>query len=482
MDKGIYIDGKWVTPTKIAPNINPSDLSDVIGRYGLANEQQVADAVCAAKTAATKWQQVPLETKQNVLDAIGKELMDRADEIGTILSREEGKTLAEGKGEVYRSGQFFSYYAAEVLRNHGENAQSVRTGIGIHITREPVGVVGVISPWNFPIATAAWKIAPALAFGNAVIWKPAQIVPASAVALTEIIAKQTAIPAGTYNLLNGGGSIAGNALITHEDVNAVSFTGSVAIGRLVATATAARFCRSQLEMGSKNALVIMDDADIDVAVQCAINGAFGGTGQKCTASSRIIVHKNIYARIVPKLIEATKAITVGHALHKDTQMGPLVDENAYLATQRYCQEAVQQGGTIVAGGNVVSCDTKGYFHQPTLVDDTSNIWPINREELFSPIACLIPTSSYEEALDILNDTQFGLTGGIITQNLARAHHFMQHARTGCVMVNLPTAGTDYHVPFGGRGNSSYGPREQGRYARDFYTQIKTTYLAAGTPK
>jgi aldehyde dehydrogenase (NAD+) len=409
---------------------------------------------------------------------VGNALMARADELGELLSREEGKPRAEGRGEVYRAGQFFTYYAAEVLRQIGDNADSVRPGIEIDVRRDPVGIVAVISPWNFPTATAVWKIAPALAFGNAVIWKPANLVPASAVAVTEIIA-DAGLPAGLFNLVMGSGATVGDALVSHPAVNAITFTGSVETGRRIAASAIGNMPRLQMEMGSKNALVVMDDADLDLAVACAANGAFGGTGQKCTASSRLIVHDAVHDAFVDRLVATTKALKVGHALEDGTQIGPVVSEGQLAENLDYVALAKSEGGEILCGGERLDMVHDGHYMAPCVVAGTGNDWRINREEMFAPIACVIRAGSYDEALALSNDTHFGLTAGIMTQSLARASDFRRRAETGVVMVNLATAGTDYHVPFGGRGDSSYGPREQGQHAVEFYTSMKTAYIAAG---
>ena len=473
-----FIAGEWVGADNAIDNRNPSDISDLIGSYAQANAAQLDTAIEAAQSAQKIWQATGLEARQAALIQIGNTLMARADELGELLSREEGKPRAEGKGEVYRAGQFFTYYAAEVLRQIGENADSVRPGIEIDVRRDPVGVVAIISPWNFPTATAVWKIAPALAFGNAVIWKPANLVPASAVALTKIIA-EAGLPKGLFNLVMGSGGTIGNALVAHEGIDAISFTGSVATGRQIAAAAAATMPRLQMEMGSKNALVIMDDADIDLAVSCAANGAFGGTGQKCTASSRLIVHDAVHDEFVEKLVIAAKALKIGHALAEGTQIGPVVSETQLTENLEYVALAHSEGGDILCGGDRPDMPHDGYYMNPCVVAGTQNDWRINREEMFAPIACVIRAGSYNEALAISNDTKFGLTAGIMTRSLARATDFRRRAETGVVMVNLPTAGTDYHVPFGGRGDSSYGPREQGKHAIEFFTSMKTAYISAG---
>ena len=473
-----YIAGEWVAGETAIENRNPSDVTDIIGSYAQASTAQLDTAFDAARAAQKIWSRTGLEARQTILMQIGNALMARADELGELLSREEGKPRAEGRGEVYRAGQFFTYYAAEVLRQIGDNADSVRPDIEIDVRRDPVGVVAVVSPWNFPTATAVWKIAPALAFGNAIIWKPANLVPASAVALAEIIAS-TDLPAGLFNLVMGAGSSIGDALVTSAAIDAITFTGSVETGRRIAAGAIANMTRMQMEMGSKNALAVMDDADIDLAVACAVNGAYGGTGQKCTASSRIIVHDAVHDQFVDKMLAATKALQVGHALEEGTQIGPVVNDTQLAENLDYVALAKSEGGEILCGGERLSLAHDGFYMAPCLVAGTHNDWRVNREEMFAPIACIMRARSYDEALNIVNDTPFGLTAGIITKSLARASHFRRNADTGCVMVNLPTAGTDYHVPFGGRGDSSYGPREQGQYAVDFFTSVKTAYIASG---
>ena len=476
-----YIAGDWVAGANTVENRNPSDLSDLIGLFAQATPDQLDTALGAAKAAQAEWAAYGMERKQAVLMAIGSELMARADELGTLLSREEGKPFAEGKGEVYRAGQFFTYYAHECLRQLGENADSVRPNIEVDVRREAVGTVAIISPWNFPTATASWKIAPALAFGNAVIWKPANLTPASAVALTEIISRQD-IPKGLFQLVMGAGRDVGQRLVESPKVDAISFTGSVPVGKGIAASAIQNLTKVQMEMGSKNALAVMDDADLDLAVTVALGGAFGGTGQKCTASSRLIVHEKVHDAFVDKLVAGAEAMKVGHALAEGTQVGPVVSEQQLQENLDYVALGKSEGAELACGGARLTMETDGYYMSPGVFVNTTNDMRINREEMFAPLAAVIKVGSYDEALATVNDTNFGLTSGIVTRDLARATHFRRNAQTGVVTVNLPTAGTDYHVPFGGRGDSSYGPREQGTYAREFYTTVKTAYIAAGTPE
>lgn len=476
-----FIAGEWVAGESEVENRNPSDVSDLIGMFAQASGDQVEQALDAARSAQAEWARTGMEARQTVLMTIGNEMMARAAELGELLSREEGKPLAEGKGEVFRAGQFFTYYAAECLRQIGDNADSVRPGIEIDVRREPVGVVAIISPWNFPTATASWKIAPALAFGNAVIWKPANLTPASAVALTDII-ERAGVPKGLFNLVMGSGGSVGQRLAESQKVNAISFTGSVPVGKQIAASAIGNLTKLQMEMGSKNALVVMDDGDLDLAAAVALGGAFGGSGQKCTASSRLIVHSAVHDAFVEKVAAGARAMKVGHAFDEGVQMGPAVSAGQLAGNLEYMDIGKAEGAELVCGGERLERATEGYFMSPALFIGTKNDMRMNREEMFAPIACVIKVDGYEEALATVNDTNFGLASGIVSKSLARTTHFRRNARTGVVTINLPTAGTDYHVPFGGRGDSSYGVREQGAYAEEFYTTVKTAYIAAGAPE
>ena len=476
------INGEWVGGADAVENRNPSDLSDLVGTFAQANSDQTQQALQAAQNAQPQWAKTGMEKRQAVLHRIGEALIARADEIGQLLSREEGKPKNEGVGETVRAGQFFQYFAAETLRQFGLSADSVRDGVEIQTQREPVGTVAVISPWNFPLATASWKIAPALAFGNAVVWKPANLTPAVAVQLAQIIAQQQDLPQGAFNLVMGGGKSVGHQLAASPLTSAISFTGSLETGKQVANAAAKNLTKLQMEMGSKNPLVIMDDADLDLAVQCAVNGAFGGTGQKCTASSRLIVHEKIHDAFVEKTAAATQALKVGNALAPDTQIGPVVSAQQLESNLAYLELAEKEGAKKICGGEKLKMETDGHYMAPALLAEGDNSMRINREEMFAPVACVIRVRSYEEALAVANDSEYGLVAGIITRSLARAAHFRRHSQSGCVMINLPTAGTDYHVPFGGRKMSSHGPREQGPAAVEFYTTTKTAYARHGTPE
>jgi alpha-ketoglutaric semialdehyde dehydrogenase len=468
------IGGAWVEGSDGQDNVNPSDLSDVVGTYGRADRALAEQAIAAAKAAFPAWSRSTPQQRFDILDAAGSELLARKAEIGELLAREEGKIRAEGVMEAARAGQIFKFFAGETLRIAGEHVASVRPGIEVDITREPLGVVGLITPWNFPVAIPAWKIAPALAYGNCVVLKPANLVPGCAWALADIL-HRAGVPEGVLNLVMGPGSTVGEALLESPDVAAISFTGSVDTGKRVAAACAARLARVQLEMGGKNPLVVLDDADLPTAVSCAVNGAFFSTGQRCTASSRLIVTEQIHDRFVAALVEQIGALKVGHALKDGTQIGPVVDKSQLEQDMRYLEVGRQEGARLAHGGERLKRDTEGFYLAPALFTETTNAMRINREEIFGPIATVIRVENYDEALAVANDTRFGLSSGICTTSLKHASHFRRNAEAGMVMVNLPTGGVDYHVPFGGRKGSSYGPREQGRYAAEFYTQMKTAY-------
>jgi len=467
------IGGEWVEGVGVTKNVNPSNTDDVVGEYAQADRAQVEAAIAEARAAFAGWAATPVETRADMLDAVGNEILARKDELGRLLSREEGKTLPEGVGEVVRAGRIFKFFAAECLRLSGETVPSTRPGIQVEITREPLGVVGLITPWNFPAAIPAWKMAPALAYGNTVVLKPADLCPGSAWAICEILART--LPKGVVNLVMGRGSVVGEAIIASPHVDAVSFTGSVEVGRHVAEVCGRTMKKCQLEMGGKNPLVVLDDADLATAVNCAIQGAFYQTGQRCTASSRLVVTEKIHDRFVSAMVEAMVKLVVDDALKPGTQIGPVVDQRQLDQDLMYIEIAKQEGGKLACGGERLTRATPGFYLEPALFTDTTPEMRINREEVFGPVASVIRVKDYEEALAVANDTPYGLSSGICTTSLKYAQHFKRHAQAGLVMVNLPTAGVDYHVPFGGRKGSSYGPREQGRYAVEFYTTVKTAY-------
>jgi len=471
-----FIGGKWVPGARYTPNINPSNLADVIGEYAQADAIQVDAAVRAAQEAFPGWSTSSIQARSDALDKIGSEILSRKDELGTLLAREEGKVKSEATGEVVRAGYIFKFFAGECLRLAGDVLPSVRPGVSIEITREPIGVVGLITPWNFPIAIPAWKTAPALAFGNCVVLKPADIVPGSAWALAEIIAR-SGIPPGVFNLIMGSGRVVGERLVQHDGVAGISFTGSVGVGAHIAQTAVGSFKKVQLEMGGKNPQVILDDADLTQAVELSVQSAFYSTGQRCTASSRLIVTNGIYSRVVQAMKERMGRLNVGDALATGSDIGPVSSQSQLEQDLRYVELGKAEGAVLACGGERLTRSTEGWFMAPALFSESDAGMRISREEVFGPVANIIRVKDYEEALAVANDTEFGLSAGIATTSLKYATHFKRHVQAGMVMVNLPTAGVDYHVPFGGRKGSSYGSREQGRYAAEFFTTVKTAYTA-----
>lgn len=473
---GIYVNGVWRTVSDHRENINPSDHSDVVGLFARADRSSVDDAVEAASRAFLGWRRTSPQRRADLLEAVASGILRDAESLGRLLAREEGKTLPEALNEVLRAAHIFRFFSGEALRMHGERQASTRVGVTVNLIREPVGVVGIIAPWNFPIAIPAWKAAPALAYGNTVIMKPAELVPASAVALTRII-HEAGFPPGVFNLVTGSGSVVGDAIAAHPGIDAVTFTGSGTVGRRVAAAAVERLADVQLEMGGKNPLIVLADADLEVAVDCAVQGAFYSTGQRCTASSRLIVEDSIHDAFVDAMLGRMAELHVGHALADDTLIGPVVDERQLRTDLHYLQLARGTAGSTVHGGELVHRETQGNFLTPALIVGATATDVVSRKEVFGPVASVIRADDYEEAVSLANDTEFGLVAGICTRSLREAEDFQARSDTGMVMINLPTAGVDPHVTFGGRKSSSYGPREQGAHAREFFTQTKTAYVS-----
>lgn len=471
------INGEWVG-SEGKDNINPSNTNEVVGVYAQATAADAQNAIAAAKAAFPAWSRSGIMERHTILRKAAEEIRARTPELGELLSREEGKTLPEGIGEVGRAAQIFDFFAGEALRLAGEVLPSVRPGIGVELTREPVGVVGIITPWNFPIAIPAWKIAPALCYGNTIVFKPADLVPGCSWAIVDIL-HRAGLPKGVLNLVMGRGSVVGQAMLDSKDITAMTFTGSVGTGKRVAEAAIQHGRKFQLEMGGKNPTVVLDDADLKIAVETVAQSAFFSTGQRCTASSRIIVTEGIHDAFVAALTERVKNLKVGDALEKGIEIGPVVDPSQLKQDTDYIEIGKKEGAKLVAGGDLVNLKNPGHFLQPALFTEATNQMRISREEIFGPVASVIRVKDYDEALATANDTEFGLSSGIVTTSLKYATHYKRNAEAGMVMVNVPTAGVDFHVPFGGRKGSSFGPREQGRYAAEFFTVVKTAYTAAG---
>jgi acyl-CoA reductase-like NAD-dependent aldehyde dehydrogenase len=470
------IDGRWCQGALVTPNRNPSDLTDLIGEYAQGTAEDVWRAVQAALQAAPAWWDAGIQSRADLLERVATQIMARRQALGQLLAREEGKTLNEAIAEVTRAAHVFRFFSGEAVRVSGDSIESVRTGVDVQTRREPVGVVGLITPWNFPIAIPAWKIAPALAYGNTVVIKPPELTPACMHALAGIL-MECGCPDGVFNLVMGPGRTVGEALVDHPGVSALSFTGSVTVGRGIIARAAARQLKVQAEMGGKNATVVLADADLDAAIATIVSSAYGSTGQRCTATSRVIVDRSILPEFSQRFVQAAMGIRVGHALDGATQMGPVVSEAQLAGNLQYIRMAREEGAEVI-GGEVQEHKTQGFFQRPAVFLDATNQMTVSREEIFGPCVSIIGTEGLEEAIALANDTPFGLSAGICTSNLKAAREFVRRSRSGLVMVNVPTAGVDYHVPFGGIKGSSYGPREQGHQAIEFYTSVKTAYTSA----
>ncbi|MCQ1836332.1 aldehyde dehydrogenase family protein [Neorhizobium galegae] len=470
------IAGEWVG-SEASKNINPSDTNDVVGMYAQGSADDAKQAIAAAKAAFPAWSRSGILERHAILRKASDEILARKEELGALLAREEGKILPEAIGEVTRAAQIFDFFAGEALRLTGELVPSARPNIGVEITREPLGVIGIITPWNFPIAIPAWKIAPALCYGNTVVFKPADLVPGCGWAIVDIL-HRAGLPKGVLNLVMGRGSVVGQAMLDSPDLAGITFTGSTGTGKRVALASIEHNRKFQLEMGGKNPMIVLDDADLSVAVEAAANSGFFSTGQRCTASSRLIVTEGIHDKFVAALTEKLKTLNVDNAMKAGSHIGPVVDDKQLKQDTDYIEIGKNEGAKLAFGGELVKRDTPGFYLQPTLFTEATNQMRISREEIFGPVASVIRVKNYEEALAVANDTPFGLSAGIATTSLKHATHFKRNSEAGMVMVNLPTAGVDFHVPFGGRKASSFGPREQGKYAAEFFTVVKTAYTLA----
>ncbi|HEY4030611.1 MAG TPA: aldehyde dehydrogenase family protein [Caulobacteraceae bacterium] len=450
---------------------NPADPSDLRVEIPEAGKHLIDSAIAGAREAVGVMAKRGIEQRADALALIGRTLMAEADTLAVLIARETGKVLGDAKAEVGRAARIFDFFAGETLRNVGERFASTRPGVTVEVDYGPVGVVGLITPWNFPIAIPAWKIAPALAFGNGVVWKPSEVSSATAAALMAIIRRST-LPPGAVNLVLGGGK-AGTTLVESPNLDAISFTGSVATGASVRMAAARNGVRVQAEMGGVNGLIVLADADVANAVECIVNGAFYAAGQRCTATSRIIVEAKIADEIADKVLARLKALPMGDPRTPGTLIGPLASMKQKATVSGQVRALEEAGLKPAAGGSAVEAP-HAFFH-PTLFVDAPADSPLTHDEIFGPVAGLFRVGDFEAAIGMLNANRFGLSAGICTTSLAKAEAFKARARAGMLMVNQPTAGVDYHAPFGGVAASSYGPREQGRLARQFYTTVKTIY-------
>jgi aldehyde dehydrogenase (NAD+) len=461
-------------------DVNPSAPDDLVAVVELADEATAKAAVDAAASAFASWSRLPAPARGEVLRRAGDLLDARADAIGRELAREEGKTLAEGVGETRRAAAILRYYAAQTLEPDGETYPSASPETFLFARREAVGVVAAITPWNFPIAIPAWKLAPALAYGNAVVWKPAELVPLTSVRLVEMLL-EAGLPEGVLNLVLGRGSVVGDAIVCHDAVAAISFTGSNAVGRELQLKATAHGKKVQLELGGKNPAVVLRDADLDLAAEHVARGAFLSAGQKCTATSRVIVERAVLEPFVERLAARAHEWRLGDALDPATKVGPVSSRAQLETVLEYLDVARAERASVVAGGGGAGELGDGYFVRPTVLTDVNRESRVVREEIFGPVAAVLPSDSYDDAVAVANDTPFGLSASVFTRDLDRALRFARDIRAGVVKVNQESAGLEYHVPFGGTKGSSSGSREQGRAAREFYTEWKTVYIDPGSP-
>jgi acyl-CoA reductase-like NAD-dependent aldehyde dehydrogenase len=450
---------------------NPADPGDLRVALPEADSALIDEAVAAARTAVGAMRARGIEARADALAAIARALVTEVERLAVLIARETGKILPDARGEVMRAARIFDFFAGEILRNVGERFASTRPGVTVEVDHAPVGVVGLITPWNFPIAIPAWKIAPALAFGNGVVWKPSELSSAVAAALMDIVAG-SALPPGAVNMVLGGGG-AGAALSASDRIDALSFTGSEATGRRIRLTAAANNVRVQAEMGGVNGLIVRADADLGNAVDCIVNGAFFAAGQRCTATSRIIAEDAIADELSERLAARLAGLSIGDPRAAGVMVGPLVSlaQKQRIAAQVRAVEATGLRAVRTGGAD----EMPHAFYPPTLFFDAPADSPLGQEEIFGPVAGLFRVPDFEAALALLNGNRFGLSAGICTRSLAHAEAFKARASAGMLMVNQPTAGVDYHAPFGGRGASSQGTREQGRAAREFYTATVTSY-------
>ncbi len=474
-----YIDGQWVEASskRTFADLNPADTSEVVGEFQSSGHEDVEAAFEAAARAQSAWATKPAPLRGEYLFKAAEIVESRLGELAEDMTREEGKTLPEAKGEVKRAINILRYFGAEGARSFNYQIPSERENVFCYTMRKPLGVVGLITPWNFPSAIPAWKMAPALVAGNTVVIKPASLAPLSAYRLVEAL-HEVGIPKGVLNFVTGGGGSVGDAIVNHAAVRAVSFTGSCSVGNALHEKMAGRKVRVQLEMGGKNPTVVLKDTNLDYAVEVLVNGAFFSTGQKCTACSRAIIERAIYAPLVEKLVERTRKLKVGNGLEPGIDIGPAVDENQLKTDLDYIEIAKSEGAKLLCGGNRLrgGIFDKGYFIEPTLFDGVTPEMRIAQEEVFGPVLALIQADDFEDAMRLANGVKFGLSASIVSRDLTRVHQFINTIEAGLITVNLPTAGVEYQLPFGGTKESSFGMREQGPAALDFYTETSTVYL------
>jgi methylmalonic acid semialdehyde dehydrogenase len=474
-----FIAGKWTdsTSSKTAKNINPANTDEVLGTVKQATRDEARAAVEAAIEAFRGWRSTPAPARGKIVGKAARLFEEHKEELATILTREEGKTLAESRGELQRSINVAEFCAGESRRMNGETIQSELPSNFAYTIKQPLGVVACVTPWNFPVAIPVWKIAPALVAGNSVVFKPASLTPATAVRIVEIF-EEAGIPPGVLNLVLGSGSEAGDEIINHPAVKAVSFTGSNEVGIRLYEEVSRRGAKVQCEMGGKNPVVVLEDADLDLAVESTAQGAFGSSGQRCTATSRAVVVNEIADEFVERIARRAESMRIGDGMDPDTEMGPSVDESQFKTVLKYIDIGREDGATMVCGGTRATGNglEKGYFVNPTVFDHVTPDMRIAREEIFGPVLSVLRAKDFDEAMQIANDTEYGLSSSVFSNDAARIFRFVDEIETGMTHINSPTTGGEAHIPFGGIKGTGIGDREQGSTALDFYTELKVVYV------
>ncbi|MEW6061467.1 MAG: aldehyde dehydrogenase family protein [Bacteroidota bacterium] len=474
-----FINGKWVDAQsgKTFENRNPANWDEVIGTFPKSGKEDVDQAVKAARAAFEKWRLVPAPKRGDIMRKVGDMLVARKEEIAREMTREMGKVLAETRGDV-QEGIDTAYYAAtEGRRLFGHTVPSELPNKFAMAIRVPIGVAGIITPWNFPMAIPTWKIFPAILSGNTVVFKPASDTPRTATLLVEILA-EAGVPDGVVNLVHGGGSEVGNAIVTHPDVDLISFTGSTVIGKNISKMAADTLKRVSLELGGKNAQIVMDDADLDLALDGVLWGAFGTTGQRCTATSRLILHEKVYDKFMSMLVDRASKLKLGDGLLPETQVGPCVNESQRNTVQEYVNIGLEEGATLVTGGKIATEGNlaKGWFHQPTIFTNVTPEMRIAKEEIFGPVLSVIRAKDITESIRILNNTIYGLSSSVYTRDVNKAFQAIRDIQSGITYINAPTIGAEAHLPFGGVKQTGNGHREGGWTVYDFYTEWKAVYV------
>jgi acyl-CoA reductase-like NAD-dependent aldehyde dehydrogenase len=477
MHTGSYVNGKWYHPASshIGRNINPADHTDIIAEFPLATAADVRSAVDAAMAAFPGWRKTPGPERGRVLWRAADIARRRVDEIAQTLTREEGKILKEAKGEVVKGISLLEYYAGEGFRMHGKTLPSESRDTFTYTLRQPLGAVGLIAPWNFPWAIPVWKSAPAIVAGNTVVFKPAELTPATAALLAEIY-QEAGLPAGVFNMVVGRGSDVGEAMVAAPELRAISFTGSNRVGGALYVKAAQRGAKVTCEMGGKNAVIVMPDADLDKAATAIHGGAFGSTGQRCTATSRVIAHPDIKKALVDRLVGMAATIKLGPGLDHSSDMGPSVDDRQWTTVMDYIKVGQAEGARLLIGGQRPEALRQGYFVEPTIFDGVAPSMRIFQEEIFGPVLSVATAGSLDEALRFANSVEYGLTTSIFTENISAVMKFIDEVETGMVHVNEPTVGGEAQLPFGGTKSTGVGEREMAEEGLNFFTEIKTVFI------